>query len=134
MKKFQGSLYTSRPSEVSKRMIESGIVHATSFLQSIQCNELIVESAKHYDANTRTIVAPDGRVLAYLSETTIGEAFPISDHKAMVYKSKGAQVIYDDDPDGCLGIINKYWVLKSRLGISKVPKRLHRIDFKSLVI
>lgn len=49
----------------------------------------------------------------------------------MVYKSKeGAQAIFEDDSDKCLGIINKYWLLKGRLGIFKIPKKLHRIDFK----
>lgn len=40
------------------------------------------------------------------------------------------QAFFDDDPNKCLGIINKYWLLKSRLGKSKLPVKLHRIDFK----
>lgn len=60
MKKFQGPLYTSKPFGFSKKMIESGIVNAAGFLPAIQCNELIVEFARHYDANTRIVVAPDG--------------------------------------------------------------------------
>lgn len=70
-------------------------------------------------------------VLAYLFETAIDEAFHIEDHKGMIYTSKqGAQVVYDDDLDRCLGLINKHWVLKTRPGLSKVPSRLHIIDFK----
>lgn len=111
MKKLQGPLYTSKPSEFSKKLIESKIV---GFLPAIQCNELIVECVRHYDVSTRTVVAPDGRVLAYVSETAISEAFDTQDHKGMVYKSKeAAQAIYEDDLDRCLGIINKYWVLKT---------------------
>lgn len=53
MKKFQGPLYTSKPFGFSKKMIESGIVQAVCFLPAIQCNELIIECAKHYDANAR---------------------------------------------------------------------------------
>lgn len=113
MKKFQGPLYTSRPFRFSKKMIESGIVNAAGFLPTIQCNELIVECVRHYVADTRTIVAPNGRVLAYLSKIAINEAFHILDHKSIVYKRKeGAQSIYDDDTDRCPDIINKYWVLK----------------------
>lgn len=49
----------------------------------------------------------------------------------MIYKSKEAtQIVYDDDPDKCLGIINKYWLLKSRPSLSKILDKLHRIDFK----
>lgn len=86
--KFQGPLYTTKASRYSKMMIESGIVKAASFPPTMQCNELIVECAKHYDANKRIIVAPDGRKLAYLSERAINEAFRIPEFSGMIYKSK----------------------------------------------
>lgn len=68
----------------------------------------MVECAKHYDAHTRTIVPPDGRVLAYLSEAAISEAFHIPEPRNMIYRStEGAKAFYDDDLERCLGIINK---------------------------
>lgn len=131
MKKFQGPLYTTKPSEHLKMMIESEIVKAAGFPLAVQCNELIVECAKHYDASKRMIVAPDGRELSYLSERTISEAFHIPEFTAMIYKSKEKErAFYDDDPDKCLGIINKYWLLKSRPGLSKIPANLHKIYSK----
>lgn len=96
----------------------------------VQCYELIVECAKHYDSHTRTIVAKDGRVLTFL-EATISEAFHLPEPRDMIYKSvEGAKSFYEDDPETCLGIVNKFWLLKSRIGKSKMPSRLHRVDFK----
>lgn len=112
-------------------MIESGIVQAASFPLVIQGKELIVECSKHYNANTRQIVAQDGKVSAFLSKAAISEAFNIPDHKDMVYKNKeGAQANFDDGLDKCLGIINKYWISKARSHPSKMPNKLYIINFK----
>lgn len=112
-------------------MMDSGIIKAASFPPAIQCYELMIECAKHYDSHTRTIVAKDGRVLAYFSETTINEAFHLPEPRDMIYISiEGAKAVYEDDPKACLEIINKYWLLKSRPSKSKMPSRPHRVDFK----
>lgn len=131
VKKFRSSLYTSKPTTTTKKMIKSGIIKASDFPPAVQCYELIVECAKHYDSHTRTIVAPDGRTLAYLLEAAISEAFHLPEPKDMLYRSmKGAKAFYDDDIETCLGIINKYWLLKTRPDKSRIPDRLHRVDFK----
>lgn len=76
-------------------------------------------------------MAPDGRELTYLSKEAISKAFHIPEFNNIIYKSKeAAQVVYDNDLDKCLGIINKYWLLKSRPSLSKMPTKLHKIDFK----
>lgn len=99
MKKFQGPLYTNTPTRISKKMIKSGVIQAAGFPLAIQCNELIVECARHYDTNTKQIKTSDGKVLAFLSETAIHEAFNIPEPKDIIYKSKeAALVMYEDDP------------------------------------
>lgn len=40
MKKFQEPLYTSKPTRISEKMIESGVIQVAGFLPTIQCNEL----------------------------------------------------------------------------------------------
>lgn len=48
----------------------------------------------------------------------------------MVYISiEGAKSTYDDDPDACAKIIDKFWLKKSRGGRSRWPDKLHRIEF-----
>lgn len=114
-----------------KHINKSSIVKAAGFPLAVQCNELIVECAKHYDPNRRMIVGPDRRELAYLSKYAINEAFQIPQLNHMITKSKdAAKVVYEDDPDGCEEIINKYWMVKSKARQSKLPNRLHKIDFK----
>lgn len=119
MKKFQSSLYTTKPTGYSKMMMDSGIVKVVGFPLAVQCYELIVECARHYDPNRRVIVTLDGREIAYLSEEAIGEAFHIPQFKNMIYKnSEGAKIVYDADPD------------KRKPRISKLLGKLHRIDLK----
>lgn len=75
-------------------------------------------------------MAKDGTVLAYLSETTLNKTFHLPEPKDMVYISiEGAKSTYDDDPDACAKIIDKFWLKKSRGGRSRWPDKLHRIEF-----
>lgn len=56
------------PTTTAQKMMKSGIVHAAGFLPTMQCTELVVECARHYNPTSKDIVAPDGRVLANISE------------------------------------------------------------------
>lgn len=119
-KKFWQPSYTSEPTATAKKMIESGIINATSFPPVVQCYELIVECAQHYHSTSRRIVAKDGTVFAYLSETAINETFHLPKPKDMAYISiEGAKFAYDDKPDACVKIIDKFWLKKSRGGRSR---------------
>lgn len=66
--KFHSSLYTRNPTTTTKKMVESEIIKAVGFPPGVQYHELMVKYVKHYDSHTRTIVAFDGRVLAYLQK------------------------------------------------------------------
>lgn len=65
------------PTPIAMRMMRNGIVHAAGFPPAKECPELMVECALHYNARDRQIEAPDGRILAYLSEPAIQETFGI---------------------------------------------------------
>lgn len=131
VKKFHEAPYIGRPSPIAKRITESGIIKATDFPPAVRCHELIFECAKHYDSHSRTIVAEDGTVLAYLLEKAISEAFHLLEQRDMIYRSlEGAKSIYEDDPDACLSIINRDWLQKSRPRLNKIPNGPHRIDFQ----
>lgn len=74
------------PTPIAKRIVRNGIFQAAGFPPAMDCAELMVECAIHYDAQKRQIVAPDGRILAHLSEVVIQETFGIPEHSRTVYK------------------------------------------------
>lgn len=131
VKKFREAPYIGKPSPIAKKIIESGIIKAAGFPPAVKCHELMIECAGHYDSHSRTIVAEDGTILAYLSEEAISEAFHLPEPRDMIYKSlEGARSIYEDDPDTYLNFINKNWLLKSRPRLNKIPNTSHKIDLK----
>lgn len=131
VKKFREVPYIGKPSPVARRIVGSGIIKAAGFPPAIQCHELMIECARHYDPQSRSIVSKEGNTLAYLSDEAISEALHLPEHIDMIYKSlEGARSMYEDDPDTCLSIINKNWLLKSRPRLSKIPNTPHRIDFQ----
>ncbi|XP_057818585.1 uncharacterized protein LOC131031479 isoform X3 [Cryptomeria japonica] len=71
VKKFQEVPYIGKPSLVARRIIESGIIKAAGFPPAVKCHELMIECARHYDSQSRTIVTKDGNILAYLSEEAL---------------------------------------------------------------
>lgn len=87
--------------EFKKRMYgldRNGIVQAAGFLPVMQCTELVVGCSKHYNPINREIVAPDGRVLANISEFAIREAFNIPEYHNPVYMTKEeATQLYQDN-------------------------------------
>ncbi|XP_057820202.2 uncharacterized protein LOC131033077 [Cryptomeria japonica] len=131
VKKFREAPYIGKPSLVAKKIIESGIIKAAGFPFAVRCHELMIECARHYDSNSRAIVAKAGTILAHLSEGAISEVFHLPEQRDMIYKSlEGAKSIYKDDPDTCINFINKNWLLKSRSRLNKIPNMPHRIDFQ----
>lgn len=43
------------PSPLTVNIMKNGIYHTAGFPPSIQCNELMVDCARHYDPQTKTI-------------------------------------------------------------------------------
>lgn len=90
---------------------------------------------RYYDPKERHVVAPDGRVLAYLSDEAIVEAFSIPRYNSIVYKTKEETLeMHNNILDSCAEIINNTWMLKPRRHHSKMPKRLVRSDFKEIYL
>lgn len=119
------------PSPTTVKFVKSGIVAAAGFPLAIQCPDLILECAKHYNPERKTISTLDGRLLATLTLESIGEAFGIPSHHSMTYRTiSGAQELYDAGPARCADIINKQWLLKPRPHVSKMPKTLTIFEFK----
>lgn len=118
------------PTPIARKMMQNGIVQAVGFPQAKECVELIVECALHYKAQSREIIAPDGRVLANLSKLSIQETFGIPKHSKTTYKTKDqAQRVYDSQSKLCATNVNKSWLEKKRPQ-GKVPKYLLRPFFK----
>lgn len=76
------------PTPITRWMMRNGIVQAVGFPPAMECAELMVECAIHYNAQEREIVAPDGRVLAHLGELAIQETFGIPNYNWTSYKTK----------------------------------------------
>lgn len=96
------------PSQTAVKFVKSGIVAATDFHPAIQCLDLILECAKHYNPERKTISISDGRLLVTLTPESIGEAFGIPSHHSMTYKTiSRAQEVYDAGLARCAYIINK---------------------------
>lgn len=118
------------PTPIARMMMQNGIVQATGFLLAKDCVELIVECALHYNAQSREIIAPDGRALANLSELSIQETFGIPSHSKTTYKTKEqAKRVYDSQSELCAVNVNKSWLDKKRPQ-GKIPKHLPRPYFK----
>jgi hypothetical protein len=73
---------------IARRMMRNGTVQAARFLPTVECAELMVECARHYDTQERKIIALDRRVLAHLGELAIQEAFGIPSYIRTSYKTK----------------------------------------------
>lgn len=88
MKRRMYGMKNQLPSRLVVNIMKSGIYHAAGFPPSIQCNELMVECARHYDPQFRTIKTPKGLVLAYLAEESKREVFRIPSHREMRVRTK----------------------------------------------
>lgn len=86
--------------------------------------------ARHYDPKERQVMALDGRVLAYLTNEAIVEAFNIPRYNSTIYKMEEVLRIYNNGLDSCAEIFNNTWMLKPRKNHSKLPKSLVRSNFK----
>lgn len=73
------------PTVTARKMMKGGIVHVVGFLPTMQCTELVAECARHYNSVSRDIVAPDGRILANISDEAIREAFRIPGYHNAIY-------------------------------------------------
>lgn len=120
------------PTTIARKMMKSGIVHAVGFLPTMQCNELVVKCAKHYNPISKDIVVPDGRVLANVSDEAIREAFRILEYHNTVYMTKDeADSLYQDHLEEYDAIVNHSWLDKLRKGTSKLQRKsLVRAYFK----
>lgn len=112
--------------------MKSGIVHTAGFLPTMQCTELVAECARYYNPASRDIVAPDGRILAHISDEATREAFRIPEYHNVVYVTKDeADRMYQDHLEEYDAIVNHSWLDKPRKGASKLQRKsLVRAYFK----
>lgn len=75
-------------SKMAKKLTRNGIAHIASFPPAVQCSELVLECARHYDPERKIVVAPDGSKISYLMEISIAEVFNVPTYDKMIYKSK----------------------------------------------
>lgn len=106
-KKRMFGLYSLVPTLTVRKMMKSGIVHVVGFLPTMHYTELVVECARHYNPNSKDVVAPDGRVLANISDVAIREAFRIPEYHNVVYVTKDeANQMYQDHMEEYEATIN----------------------------
>lgn len=53
MEGIRDRMYRRNASKLARRMVRNEIVQASAFLPAMQCPELMIECAKHYDPQTR---------------------------------------------------------------------------------
>lgn len=82
-----------------------------------------MECANYYNSDHRTIVSPEGKLLANFTPDAIGEALGIPVMDKMLYKSKeGADKMYATSFDKCAKRINTTWMRKPKTPGAKLPK------------
>lgn len=135
-KKRMFGLHNLVPTTTTRKMMKSGIVHAVGFLPTTQCTELVAECARHYNLASRDIVAPNGRILANISDEAIREAFRILEYHNAVYVTKDeADRMYQDHLEEYDAIVNHSWLDKPRKGASKLQRKsLVRAYFKEDIV
>lgn len=85
------------PPLVTRRMMESGLSHVAGFPSAMQCYELVLECANHYDQDTHRIIGPQGRVVSNLNPVSIAQAFDMLDRSHVVgFTIEAAQEFYND--------------------------------------
>lgn len=67
-----------------------------------------------------------------LTEESIAKVFNIASHYKLIEEINIREAInfYDEDPNRDLEIMNNSWILKPKPHYLKLPKQLHRSDFK----
>ena len=98
-----------QPSNTSHNIIRSGLYAVPSFPPPIQCSELMMECTNCYEKDHRSIMSPDGQVLANLTPAAIGEPFGILVHRNMIYKSRErVERMYASAFERCTETINTH--------------------------
>lgn len=119
------------PTTIAQRMMRNRIVQEIGFPLAVECSELIVECAIHYNARKRQIIAPDGRVLVYLEELSIQEEFKIPNYHTTTFKTKEETTrLYEEQLEPCGTIINKLWLDKLMPTYKKMLKKILHTYFK----
>lgn len=99
------------PSTLASNMVKNVIYHVAGFLPAVLCNKLMVECARHYDPQTRTILAPSGVVLAFLSEEAIRKTFGIPHYDGMLNRTKQeSSTLFEKAPGRCMGLATSDWM------------------------
>lgn len=119
------------PSVISHNIVRSGLYAAASFPSTVRCLELIMECANYYNSDHRTIVSPEGKLLANFIADAIGEAFGIQATEKMLYKSKErSDNMYATSFDKCAKRINTTWMRKPKPPGAKLPKQIISEELK----
>lgn len=78
--------------------MESGLAHVASFPPTVQCYELVLECAKHYDKGTQRVIGPQGKIMANFSPPSMAQTFDIPDRSHVVaFDLDMAKNYYEDD-------------------------------------
>lgn len=107
---------------LAKRMLESGLAHVVGFPSIVQCYELVLECARHYDSGTQRIVNPQGIVLANLNPISITQTFDMLDRSHVVEANmETAKRYHEEETVKSQQIINS-WFEKKKSHFSKLLK------------
>lgn len=100
-------------------------MEATTFPLSIECPELVVECANHYDLNTRCIKKPSGEVLVRICRTSASATLRIP-HKEPYepWTLEEYEHLYHDGKKNYDKIIAQTWLLRPAEGGSRLHKPL----------
>lgn len=86
-------------SVLTKGMVKSGLDHVAGFPPAVQCYELILECARHYNPDMQRIVSLDGRVLENLNPVSIAQEFDMPDLPCVcALDMELARTYYEDEP------------------------------------
>jgi hypothetical protein len=110
------------PPLLERMLVGSRLAHVVRFTPTIQCYELVLKCARHYDLGTPWIIGSQGRVLASFTPHSVAQNFDIPDRPHVVGLDLSiAKGYYDDDPSKYLKAINS-WLENPRPYVSKLPK------------
>ena len=112
-------------SPIYQKLASSGFLEVVVFPLAIECPELVVECANHYDPNTRCIKEFSGEVLVRISETSVSSALRIP-HKEPYepWTFEKPEHLYCDRKKNYDSVVAQTWLLRPAEGGSRFPKPL----------
>lgn len=115
---------------IAQKLVCSGLLEAVVFLSTMECPELIIECANHYDPHSRCTKKVSGEVLAIFNGVTIMSPLKIPQKETYKpYNFEEVGHLYRKYKKNYNSVVVQSWLLKKALGGSRFSKPLTIMNF-----